>query len=82
MNPNPDDVTFELNQLQLSPEVDDDVKGEEFTFMCRNEKTAVPLFDQTSSLRIKGSPYGKRCRRIYGKDAHASTRKFQTARLS
>ncbi|GKA18927.1 hypothetical protein Tco_0698842 [Tanacetum coccineum] len=25
MNPDPDDVTFEFNQLQLSPEVDDDV---------------------------------------------------------
>ncbi|PWA38100.1 hypothetical protein CTI12_AA584200 [Artemisia annua] len=47
MNPNPDNVTFELNQLQLSPEVDDDVEGEEFTFMCRKEKTVVPLFDQS-----------------------------------
>ncbi|GKA37600.1 hypothetical protein Tco_0724165 [Tanacetum coccineum] len=44
MNPDPDDVTFQFNQIQLSPEVDDDVT---FGF------NKVSANDESESLELK-----------------------------
>ncbi|GJV59021.1 hypothetical protein Tco_1465121 [Tanacetum coccineum] len=74
MNPDPDDVTFEFNQLRLSPEVDDDVT---FGFNQANANSkSEELMPKNDDVEGKGDDVDKESDDVEGKGDDVEDEEF------
>ncbi|GKC06689.1 hypothetical protein Tco_0998299 [Tanacetum coccineum] len=71
MNPDPDDVTFEFNQLRLSPEVDDDV-----TFGFNQAKKSEELTSKNDDVDDEEADVDKESDDVEGKGDDVEDEEF------